>query len=153
MSLEIFLLLLLIVSIFTGLFTEGIKKLMDEVNKKYLSNFLAGFVAVVLSVLVDAGYIILTEAQINAKMAVYLIALVLLSWLASMVGYDKVIQAITQEVQRGVDMGNVAKIVVGVLAIGGTFFILLIREFGKFIDEVSPYNWGESEVLKDEYKR
>lgn len=96
MSLEIFLLLLLIVSIFTGLFTEGIKKLMDEVNKKYLSNFLAGFVAVVLSVLVDAGYIILTEAQINAKMAVYLIALVLLSWLASMVGYDKVIQAITQ---------------------------------------------------------
>lgn len=43
--------------------------------------------------------------------------------------------------------------VVGVLAIGGTFFILLIREFGKFIDEVSPYNWGESEVLKDEYKR
>lgn len=81
---------------FTGLFTEGIKKLMDEVNKKYLSNFLAGFVAVVLSVLVDAGYIILTEAQINAKMAVYLIALVLLSWLASMVGYDKVIQAITQ---------------------------------------------------------
>ena len=94
MSLEIFLLLLLIVSIFTGLFTEGIKKLMDEVNKKYLSNFLAGFVAVVLSVLVDAGYIILTEAQINAKMAVYLIALVLLSWLASMVGYDKVIQAI-----------------------------------------------------------
>ena len=47
MSLEIFLLLLLIVSIFTGLFTEGIKKLMDEVNKKYLSNFLAGFVAAV----------------------------------------------------------------------------------------------------------
>ena len=58
-----------------------------------------------------------------------------------------------QEVQSGIDMGNVAKIVVGVLAIGGTFFILLIREFGKFIDEVSPYNWGESEVLKDEYKR
>lgn len=58
-----------------------------------------------------------------------------------------------EEVQRGVDMGNVAKIVVGVLAIGGTFFILLVREFGKFIDEVSPYNWGESEVLKDEYKR
>ena len=58
-----------------------------------------------------------------------------------------------QEVQRGIDMGNVAKIVVGVLAIGGTFFILLIREFGEFIDEVSPYNWGESEVLKDEYKR
>lgn len=48
-----------------------------------------------------------------------------------------------EEVQRGIDMGNVAKIVVGVLAIGGTFFILLIREFGKFIDEVSPYNYED----------
>lgn len=36
------------------------------------------------------------ETQINDKMAVYLIALVLLSWIASMVGYDKVIQAIAQ---------------------------------------------------------
>ena len=92
MTLEIFLLGLMIVSIFTGLFTEGIKKLLDEMTVKYHSNFLAGGVAVVLG----AGYLILTETQINDKMAVYLIALVLLSWLASMVGYDKVIQAIAQ---------------------------------------------------------
>ena len=92
MTLEIFLLGLMIVSIFTGLFTEGIKKLLDEMTVKYHSNFLAGGVAVVLSTLVGAGYLILTETQINDKMAVYLIALVLLSWLASMVGYDKVIQ-------------------------------------------------------------
>ena len=92
MTLEIFLLGLMIVSIFTGLFTEGIKKLLDEMTVKYHSNC----VAVVLSTLVGAGYLILTETQINDKMAVYLIALVLLSWLASMVGYDKVIQAIAQ---------------------------------------------------------
>lgn len=96
MALEIFLMGLMIVSIFTGLFTEGIKKVLDEIKMKYHSNFLAGFVAVTLSVLVGAGYVILTETQINEKMAVYLIALVLLSWLASMVGYDKVIQAIAQ---------------------------------------------------------
>ena len=95
MTLEIFLLGLMIVSIFTGLFTEGIKKLLDEMTVKYHSNFLAGGVAVV-SALVGAGYMVLTETQINDKMAVYLIALVLLSWLASMVGYDKVIQAIAQ---------------------------------------------------------
>ncbi len=39
MNFETFLLLLMIVSIFTGLFTEGIKKLLDEVSKKYLSIF------------------------------------------------------------------------------------------------------------------
>ena len=96
MTLENFLLGLMIVSIFTGLFTEGIKKLLEEMRVKYYSNFLAGGVAVALSVLVGIGYLILTETQINNKMAVYLIALMLLSWLSSMVGYDKVIQCISQ---------------------------------------------------------
>ena len=81
MTLEYFLLLLMIVSIFTGLVTEGIKKLLEESKKTYKANFLAGGVAVALSLLVGVGYIILMEAQINSKMAVYLIALVLLSWL------------------------------------------------------------------------
>ena len=57
MTLEYFLLLLMIVSIFTGLVTEGIKKLLEESKKTYKANFLAGGVAVVLSVLVGSGYI------------------------------------------------------------------------------------------------
>ena len=92
----VLLLLLMIVSIFTGLVTEGIKKLLEESKKTYKANFLAGGVAVALSLLVGVGYIILMEAQINSKMAVYLIALVLLSWLSAMVGYDKVIQSLGQ---------------------------------------------------------
>lgn len=96
MSIEIFLFMLLIVSVFTGLFTEGIKKVLTECGKTYKANILAGCVAVGLSVAVGAGYVVIMEAQINAKMAVVLIALVLLSWLSAMVGYDKVIQAISQ---------------------------------------------------------
>lgn len=96
MSLETFLLMMLVVSVLAGLFTEAIKKLLDEHNKTYYSNLLAGAVSAALAVLVDVGYIIMTETEINSKMAVILIALVLLSWLCAMVGYDKVIQAITQ---------------------------------------------------------
>lgn len=96
MNLELFLLGLMIVSIFTGLFTEAIKKILDEFKKTYHSNFLAGIVAVALSTLVGAGYMIATETQITDKMMIYLIALVLLSWLSAMVGYDKVLQAIEQ---------------------------------------------------------
>ena len=96
MSMEFFLTLLIGVSVFTALVTEAIKKIMDEAGKVYKSNILAGVVSVVLSVLAGTGYIIMTEAQINSKMAVILIALVLLSWLCAMVGYDKVMQAITQ---------------------------------------------------------
>lgn len=96
MNFEIFLLGLLVVSVFASLFTEGIKKILDEGKKRYSANILAGAVAVVLSVAVGTGYMILTETAFNAKMAVFLIALILLSWLAAMVGYDKVVQAITQ---------------------------------------------------------
>lgn len=96
MTFEIFLLGLLTVSTLTGLFTEAIKRWLQERGKKYYFNALAGYVAVGLSFLVSSGYVILTETAVNAKVAVYLIALMLLSWLAAMVGYDKVIQAVSQ---------------------------------------------------------
>ena len=96
MDIEHFLMLLIGVSVFTALVTEAIKKIMDEAGKVYKSNILAGAVSVVLSVLAGAAYMVMTEAQINVKMAVILIALVLLSWLCAMVGYDKVMQAISQ---------------------------------------------------------
>jgi hypothetical protein len=96
MTLEVFLFILLIVSAFTGLFTEGVKMLLQELDIPYHANALAGVVAIVLSLLVGSSYIILMAATINAQMVVYLIALVLLSWLCAMVGYDKVIQTITQ---------------------------------------------------------
>lgn len=96
MKFEIFLMLVLIVSVLTSLFVEGIKKLLDERGKKYYANTLAGIIAVVLSMLVGVGYVILVQATLNIQMAVYLIALILLSWLCAMVGYDKVMQAISQ---------------------------------------------------------
>lgn len=96
MTIETFLMLLLAVSVFTGLFTEAVKIVMDGLGEKYCSNVLAGGVAVILSVLVSAAYVVLTETAYTNKMMVYLIALTLLSWLSAMVGYDKVIQAILQ---------------------------------------------------------
>ncbi|MCD8364705.1 MAG: aminopeptidase [Clostridiales bacterium] len=95
-SLHIFLLGLLIVSVLTGLVTEAIKKLFDEHNRKYMANTLAGVIAVVLSIGIGIAYIILAGVPTNAQIIVYLIALIFLSWLSAMVGYDKVIQAISQ---------------------------------------------------------
>lgn len=96
MTTEIFIMGLLIVSSLTSLCTEAIKSWLTERGKSYYANALAGYCSVGLSVLVGAGYIILTEAQLNASMAVYLIALMLLSWLSGMLGYDKVIQMLNQ---------------------------------------------------------
>ncbi|HEX2935808.1 MAG TPA: hypothetical protein VHO72_10685 [Bacteroidales bacterium] len=96
MNLEVFLMLLLIVSVLTGLTVEGVKKLLDERGKKYHANGLAGIVAIVLSAVVGIGYEILISGNLTATIAVYLLALVFLSWLCAMVGYDKVVQAISQ---------------------------------------------------------
>lgn len=93
---DVFIALLMAISVFTGLFTEAIKKFLQERGKKYYPNALAGYVSIALSVVTGIGYMIVIGASINSKMAVCLISLMLLSWLGSMVGYDKVIQTITQ---------------------------------------------------------
>lgn len=96
MGFDVFIALLMAISVFTGLFTEAIKKFLQERGKKYYPNALAGYVSIALSAITGIGYMIVIGANINAKMAICLISLMLLSWLGSMVGYDKVIQTITQ---------------------------------------------------------
>ena len=96
MSTDVFLMLMLAKSVLTGLFVEAIKMILDGVGPKSSTNILTGAVSVVLAVIIDAGYVIMTDAMLTDKMAVMLIALVLLSWLCAMVGYDKVMQAVTQ---------------------------------------------------------
>lgn len=95
-SLQIFLLGLLLISTLTGLVTEAVKKLLSEHGKPYYSNTLAGVLAAVLSLAVGIGYALLSDIAFTTQTIIYIIALVFLSWLCAMVGYDKVIQAISQ---------------------------------------------------------
>ena len=97
MTTDIFLMLLMAVSVLTGLFTEAVKSTLDALGKKFpSSNILAGIVAVLLSVLVSAAFSVLYDVPMTEKVTVCYVALALLSWLSAMVGYDKVIQALTQ---------------------------------------------------------
>lgn len=95
-NLQVFLLGLLVVSTLTGLATEAIKKLLDERDKTYHSNTLAGIVALILSFGVGIGYVLITGVGFTTQVIVSMIALIFMSWLCAMVGYDKVIQAISQ---------------------------------------------------------
>lgn len=95
-NMEIFLLGLLITSTFTSLVTEGIKTVLSEHNRTYYANTLVGVVSIVLSVIIAVGYMILSGIAFTTNAVIVIIALVILSWLCAMVGYDKVIQAIYQ---------------------------------------------------------
>ena len=95
MTFEVFLTLLLVVSTLTSLVVEALKKFLGE-NKKYSSNMLAGLVAIVLSVAVGICYFILFGVAFSAQFVIYIVALVLIGWICSMLGYDKVVQILTQ---------------------------------------------------------
>ena len=91
MNIEIFLAGLMIASTLTGLVTEALKKIFAEYNVKYHSNTLAGIVATLLSAAMGVGYCIVNSISFSVQIIVCIIALVFMSWLCAMVGYDKVI--------------------------------------------------------------
>ena len=95
-SFELFLVGLLGTSIFTGLVTEAVKIVMVENGKTYLANTLAGIVAIVVAAAISAAYIGITGIALNSQVIVCIVALMVMGWLCAMVGYDKVIQAISQ---------------------------------------------------------
>ena len=86
--------LLMACATLTGLVTEAIKKMLGD--RRYSANILAAIVSVVVAALICTGYIILTETVLTAKVWVCIAALILLSWLCAMVGFDKVKQTIIQ---------------------------------------------------------
>lgn len=88
---ELFLAGLMIISPLTSIVVEAIKKILTEYNRKYRANTLAGIVATVLSAIIGVGYVIFTNGQFTAQVIICIVALVFMSWLCSMVGYDKVI--------------------------------------------------------------
>mgnify|MGYP000961835241 CR=1 FL=1 len=100
---ETFLMGLLIVSTLTGLVTEAVKKIIAERNATYRANTIAGLVSLVLSAAVGTGYILLSGVGFTTPVIIYLIALIFMSWLCAMVGYDKVIQTISQFKANGKD--------------------------------------------------
>lgn len=95
-SLEVFLLGLLVTSTLTSLVTEATKKIMTEYGVAYRANTMVGIIALLLSVGIGSGYILLNGMAFTTQVIVCLIAQIFMSWLCAMVGYDKVVQAIGQ---------------------------------------------------------
>ena len=85
---------LALISAMTSLTVEALKKLLGEYVKSY--NLLAAIVSVVLTILVSVGYLIYTGTAFTAQIGVVIVALMFLSFLASTVGYDKVVQMLKQ---------------------------------------------------------
>ncbi len=76
----------------TSLITEAIKKTISDKRP----TITAAIVSVIVGVGVPIGYLILKSLPITAQDVVYIVAMVVLTWLCSTLGYDKVWQVIEQ---------------------------------------------------------
>ena len=82
-----FALLLVITSTLTSLITEAVKAVLDEHSYTYACNTLAGLIAIIVGAVVGVAF---------GGGLLKIIALIVLSWLCAMLGYDKVMQALGQ---------------------------------------------------------
>lgn len=95
MNISTFLMLLSAFSVISGLFTEGVKKMVkDKANLPY--NLIALCVALVVGIAGTCIYYQLNNIAFNTNNIIYIVLLGLASGLCSMNGYDKVKQTILQ---------------------------------------------------------
>ena len=85
---------LAIISVLTSLTVEALKKLLGD--RKYSANLMAAIVAVILTIVTSVCYMVYFNLTLTPQIAVIIIALTFLSFLASTVGFDKVKQLLEQ---------------------------------------------------------
>ena len=82
--------LVLVSATVTGLITEAVKKMITDKN----TTLLAAGVSVLVAGGACAGYVVLNNVTITPETIVYIVCIVILSWLSATLGFDKVKQAI-----------------------------------------------------------
>lgn len=90
---------LALLAVFAGItsaVTEGIKNFLKWMKVRYASNVVALVVAVIVGVAGTALYYVDNQIPFDAQTSIYLAVMGLANWIGSMVGYDKVKQAVSQ---------------------------------------------------------
>jgi hypothetical protein len=96
MTIQIFLILLTLFATLTSLLTEGMKNFLDELKINYASNIVVLAAAAVVGGLGTAVYYILAGLSWTPINIICIPLMIIANWLGSMIGYDKVKQAILQ---------------------------------------------------------
>lgn len=96
MTIQTFLVLLAVFSTFTSLFTEAVKLSLGSLQIKYASNLIVLVTAVFIGGAGMSCFYLYGGIPWTLQNIVCIFLMVAANWLVAMVGYDKVVQAITQ---------------------------------------------------------
>lgn len=96
MGFQFIFIVLFIVSVLTTLTVQGIKYVLDTTNANYSANILAVVVSVILSAAFVILYCLYFNKPLTIQIVIETVVLMYLSFLVATNGYDKVIQTIKQ---------------------------------------------------------
>lgn len=96
MTVSLFIMLLTVFSVVTGIVTEGAKKLLAETSFKCPNNILAFIISCIVGIGGTAVYYVLGSIPFTTVNVVCMLLMGLATSMGAMVGYDKVIQTIEQ---------------------------------------------------------
>ena len=96
MTVQLFLVMFTIGSTISSLLTEAIKNVFISKEKEASPNVIAAVNSIVVGVLGTMAYYIIKGIEFNLANIVCMFLMTAAIWVASMVGYDKVMQLIDQ---------------------------------------------------------
>lgn len=96
MSVTLFITILTVSGMVTALLTEAIKKMYANMHKDYSSNIIALVNAIVVGCGGTAVVYMLSGIEWTVNNIICLVLMAIAVWIASMLGFDKVIQTVTQ---------------------------------------------------------
>lgn len=96
MTASIFIMLVAIFAIISSFLTEAIKKWYDNANKKYSANVIALINAAVIGGGGTSIAYLIMDIPFSLINITYIIVMIGITWMGSMLGYDKVKQLIAQ---------------------------------------------------------
>lgn len=96
MTITMFMTLVTIFSIISSFLTEGVKKWFSNANKNYSANLIALINAFVIGICGTPIAYVIMDVPFTAVNIVFILIMAAITWLGSMLGYDKVKQLIAQ---------------------------------------------------------
>lgn len=96
MTVEMFLILLTILSLVTSLCTEGVKKFLTVQKINYAANIVVLVVSVIVGGLGTIVFYLYNGIAWTALNIICILLMIIANWLGAMLGYDKIMQAISQ---------------------------------------------------------
>lgn len=96
MTLTLFMSLLVILAVAVSLFTEAVKKFLDNMKVKYSSNVVVLIISVIVGIGGTALMYIFMGIAFTPPNIVCMVLMAVAVWVGAMVGYDKVLQLIEQ---------------------------------------------------------